>query len=164
MKIAVYPGTFDPITNGHIDIIRRASKIADRLIVAVSKDIQIKNHLFNQNERVEMVKHDIKTNKISNVEVIPFNSSLIDFVRENKISFIIRGIRNSLDFENEFNIAKINYEIYDEIDTIFLPSINATQVISSGIVKQIFMLGGDVSKFVSENTRNMIQKKFNNIL
>lgn len=164
MKIAVYPGTFDPITNGHIDIIRRASKIVDRLIVAVSKDIKIKNHLFNQNERVEMVKHDITTNKINNVEVVPFNSSLINFVRENKISFIIRGIRNSLDFENEFNIAKINYEIYDEIDTIFLPSINATQIISSGIVKQIFMLGGDISKFVSKNTESIIKKKFNNIL
>ena len=156
---AVYPGTFDPITKGHLDIINRASKIVDVLIVAVAKDAG-KNPIFTQKERVELVKNDIKELNLKNVKVIAFEGLLTNFLKEYNISFIIRGLRSALDFENEFITATINKKLYNNIETIFLPAVESTQFISSTLVRKVSKLGGDIGRFVSKNVKKKINKKF----
>ena len=157
--IAIYPGTFDPITKGHLDIVIRASKVVDKLIVAVAKDTG-KNPIFTQEERKELVKYDVEQLNLYNVKVIPFSGLLIDFIKEQNANFIIRGLRTISDFENEFTMAAMNKKLFNDIETIFLPAVEATQFISSTLVKQIFKLGGDVSKFVTENVKNKLEQKF----
>jgi pantetheine-phosphate adenylyltransferase len=161
-KIAVYPGTFDPITKGHLDIIKRAAKIADILIVAVSQDTG-KNPIFTQTERVELVEDDVKSLGVNNIKVIPFCGLLINFLKQQNANFIIRGLRTISDFENEFTMAAMNKKLYNDIETIFMPAIESTQFISSSLVRQISRLGGDVGQFVSDNVKEKIIKKFNNL-
>jgi len=157
--IAVYPGTFDPMTNGHLDIVKRAALIVDRLIVAVAKDTG-KNPIFTQKERTELVEEDVKELKLGNVEVVAFEGLLIDFLKEQNASFIIRGLRTISDFENEFIMAAMNKKLYNNIETLFLPALESNQFISSTLVRQISRLGGDVGQFVSENVKKKISEKF----
>lgn len=157
---AVYPGTFDPITNGHLDIIKRASCVVDTLVVAVAKDTG-KNPIFTQQERVELAETDVKKLCLRNVKVMPFEGLLIDFLKKQNANFIIRGLRTISDFENEFIMASMNKKLFNDIETIFLPAIESTQFISSTLVRQIAKLGGDVGQFVSENVKNKIEAKFN---
>ncbi|MDD2839567.1 MAG: pantetheine-phosphate adenylyltransferase [Rickettsiales bacterium] len=159
--IAIYPGTFDPITNGHLDIIKRASKIVGTLIVAVAQDTG-KNPIFTQKERVELVEADVNDLKLVNVKVIPFCGLLVDFLKLQSADFIVRGLRTISDFENEFTMASMNKKLYNDIETIFLPAIESTQFISSNLIRQISRLGGDVGKFVSNNVKEKIKEKFNN--
>ena len=160
-RIAIYPGTFDPITKGHLDIIIRSSKIVDELIIAVAKDTG-KNSIFSQEERTKLVKIDIKNSKLNNVKVIPFSGLLVDFLKKQNANFVIRGVRNVNDFENEFTMASMNRELYNNIETILLPSLNSTSFISSTLVRQICSLGGDIEKFVSKEVKKEIIKKLNN--
>ena len=155
--IAVYPGTFDPLTNGHIDIIKRASKIVDVLIVAPAKDSG-KKALFSQAERIEMVEEEIKNLGLKNIKILPSTGSLVGFFVENNVNFIIKGLRNTIDFEKEMAMANINKKV-NNVETIFLPSLDSTQFISSTIVKQVARLGGDVKDFVSNNVREKLLKK-----
>lgn len=155
--IAVYPGTFDPLTNGHIDIIKRASKMVDVLIVAPAKDSG-KKTLFSQAERIEMVEEEIKNLGLKNIKIMPSTGSLVGFFVENNINFVIKGLRNTVDFEKEMAMANINKKI-NNVETIFLPSLDSTQFISSTIVKQVARLGGDVKDFVSNNVREKLLKK-----
>lgn len=155
--IAVYPGTFDPLTNGHIDIIKRASKMVDVLIVAPAKDSG-KKTLFSQAERIEMVEEEIKNLGLKNIKIIPSTGSLVGFFVENNVNFIIKGLRNTIDFEKEMAMANINKKV-NNVETIFLPSLDSTQFISSTIVKQVARLGGDVKDFVSNNVREKLLKK-----
>lgn len=155
--IAVYPGTFDPLTNGHIDIIKRASKIVDVLIVAPAKDSG-KKALFSQAERIEMVEEEIKNLGLKNIKIIPSTGSLVGFFVENNVNFIIKGLRNTIDFEKEMAMANINKKV-NNVETIFLPSLDSTQFISSTIVKQVARLGGDIKDFVSNNVREKLLKK-----
>ena len=158
MKVAIYPGSFDPITNGHLDIITRSSKIVDRLIIAVSKNNK-KKTLFEINERVEMIKEVIKNENISNVEVDTFEGLLMVYANKKKASIVIRGLRAVSDFEYEFQMTGMNYKLNPKIETIFLMSLDKYQLISSKLIKEINALKGDVSQFVPKIVENKLIKK-----
>lgn len=144
---AVYPGTFDPITNGHSDLIKRASKLFDRVIVAVAANPS-KTPAFSLEERVAMVKEVLGQH--DNVEVIGFDSLLVKFVREQSAEVILRGLRAVSDFEYEFQLAGMNRRLDPDVETMFLTPSEKYAYISSSLVREISALGGDVSQFVHE--------------
>ena len=160
-KKAIYPGTFDPITYGHIDVIKKALKIVDYVIVAISEG-NYKNHLFDINERIEIVKKalfkdlNLKKNKI---EVISFNSLTTSLCKKYKSNIIIRGLRAVSDFEYEFQLAGMNRKLNKNIETIFLMSDVENQIISSKFVKEIAELNGDIRKFTTKSTIKSLKKK-----
>lgn len=153
-RVGIYPGTFDPIHNGHLDVIRRATALVDRLIVAVAINIG-KEPLFTLDERTRMVEADINAMMAANglhgaqVEIIPFKTLLVHFAQEQGADMIIRGLRAVSDFEYEFQMAANNKRIYPRIETVFLMASETSQFISSRFVKEIHQLGGDVSSFVT---------------
>ena len=161
MKVAIYPGTFDPITKGHIDIIIRSIKFVDKLIIAVSNNNK-KNTLFKINERVEMVKEVLQDEKILNVEVDSFDVLLMTYAKKKNASIIIRGLRAVSDFEYEFQMTGMNYKLNPTIETIFLMSSDKYQLISSKLIKEINSLNGDISQFVPKAVEKKIIKKVNN--
>lgn len=148
----IYPGTFDPITNGHVDIIKRALNIADSLIIAVAEDGS-KSPLFSPSERCDMIKEDLRSRgcgEMGRLKICSFSGLLIDFARKNDISVIVRGLRAVSDFEYEFQLAAMNSRLMPDIQTVFLPASETRQFVASRLVKEIAGLGGDVSPFVSE--------------
>ena len=153
-KNAIYPGTFDPITYGHIDVIKKALNIVDAVIVAIS-DVNNKNYLFNSDERIEIVKKalfsDLKLNK-NKIKIISFKSLTTDLCKKHKSNIILRGLRAVSDFEYEFQLAGMNRKLNDSVETIFLMSNVENQIISSKFVKEIISLGGDVKKFTTKST------------
>jgi pantetheine-phosphate adenylyltransferase len=144
-EIAIYPGTFDPITNGHLDIIKRASKLFDKLIVGVSEN-KSKNPLFNAQRRLTMAQE--VTTEFTNVEVKIFDTLLVDFASKEGVTVVVRGLRAVSDFEYEFQMACVNSKLNKNLETIFLPSNDSMHFISSRFVKSIAELGGDISQFV----------------
>ena len=161
-KIGVYPGTFDPITFGHIDVIRKSLKIVDKLIVAVSNDYS-KNYLFSVEERVKIIKNslfkDLKFNS-NKIKIHSFNSLTTSFCSKNKATIIFRGLRAVSDFEYEFQLAGMNRQLNKKIETVFLMSDPANQVISSKFVKEIANLGGNIDRFVTKYAVKMLKNKF----
>jgi len=150
-RVGVYPGTFDPITNGHQDIIERAAHIVDRLIVAVAANAG-KGPLFDLEERIALVREDIAAMRITTgatIECVGFDSLLIEFVKQSGANLIVRGLRAVSDFEYEFQMAAMNARLDPNIETVFLMAAEGSQFISSRFVKEISQLGGDVSSFVS---------------
>jgi pantetheine-phosphate adenylyltransferase len=148
MRIGLYPGTFDPVTNGHLDIIGRAVKLVDRLVIGVAVNIG-KGPLFSLDERVEMVRRETAhLTKIAEIEVRPFDSLLMYFAREVGAQMIVRGLRAVADFEYEFQMTAMNQQLDREIETVFLMADPRHQAIASRLVKEIAALGGDVQKFV----------------
>ncbi len=156
MKIAVYPGTFDPFTLGHLDVINRAKKITDKLYVAVANN-SIKKTLFTLEERLEMLKTVIGTR--DGVIIDTFQGLTVDYCRSRKASAIIRGLRALSDFEYEFQMALINRKLEDEIETIFLMPSEQYTYLSSSMIKQIARLDGDISPFVPGPLIDKIRKK-----
>lgn len=158
--IGIYPGTFDPITNGHADIISRASGIVDKLILAVATGYG-KNPVFSIEERCKMVNLYIDQYGLSSkVEVIKFDGLLVDFAKSVRANIIIRGLRAVSDFEYEFQMACMNSRLNDEIETVFLPASEKTQFISSRLVKEIAILGGDISSFVLPEIAEKLIKNY----
>jgi pantetheine-phosphate adenylyltransferase len=161
-RVGVYPGTFDPITAGHQDIILRACRTVDRLIVAVAANVG-KGPLFTLEERVEMVRQDVAAMKSTHgavVEVRSFDGLLMHFAMETGAGLIIRGLRAVSDFEYEFQMAGMNSRLNPEIETIFLMASEGCQFISSRFVKEIGRLGGDISSFVSPRVRQRLAERW----
>ena len=154
--IAVYPGTFDPITNGHLDIINRSSKIASKVIVAVLDNIS-KSSFFTSVERVEMISASID---LPNVEVRSFSGLLVDFAKEVGANVVIRGLRTTFDFEYEFRYALNNKRLDPKVETLFLTTSAHVSYLNSGTVKEIASFGGDISSMVPEIVEAYIKEKF----
>ena len=160
-RIGIYPGTFDPLTNGHMDIIERATKVVDTLIVCVAEHTG-KDTLFTLAERLEMIQDEVRNldDAISrSVKVLPFKTLLMDFAKNVQASIIIRGLRAVSDFEYEFQMAGMNSRLNDEIETVFLMASDRHQFIASRFVKEIGRLGGDVDHFVSSRVKQKLIKR-----
>ena len=161
-KIAIYPGTFDPITYGHIDVIKKGLKLFNKIIVAVS-DVDNKDYLFDIDERIEIVKKalfsDLKLNK-NKINVIAFNTLTTDLCKKNKASIILRGLRAASDFEYEFQLAGMNRKLNNTIETVFLMSDVENQIISSKFVKEIVKLKGNIKKFTTKSTIKALERKY----
>ena len=161
-KTAIYPGTFDPITFGHIDVIKKSLKIVDKLIVAVSNG-NSKKYLFNSSERVQIIKKalfkDLKNDK-KRIKVITFNNLTTSLCKKYNSTLILRGLRAVSDFEYEFQLAGMNRKLNQKIETIFLMSDVENQIISSKFVKEIISLGGDIRKFTTKSTIKSLKENY----
>ncbi len=159
-KIGIYPGTFDPMTTGHMDIVKRSLKIVDNLVIAVAKNIN-KDSLFSIEERINIINKDISSiNDINlKIKVTELSGLLTTFAEKQNATCIIRGLRAVSDFEYEFQMTGMNYQLNPDIETIFLMTSEKNSFISSNFVKEVHKLGGDVSNFVSGNTLNQLNKK-----
>jgi pantetheine-phosphate adenylyltransferase len=160
-RIGIYPGTFDPITRGHLHIIKRASKLVDKLVISVAENAN-KHPLFTHQERVELVKADIEGLNISKgceIEVNSFNKLLVDYAKDMKASCIFRGLRAVSDFDYEFQMTGMNLHLAPEIETVFLMAADQWQFVSSSFVKEIHALGGEVTDFVTAETLKALDHK-----
>ena len=161
-KIAIYPGTFDPITFGHIDVIKKALKLFDKVIVAASEGAN-KKYLFNSTERIKLIKKalfvDLNFDK-KKIEIISFTSITTDLCKKYKSNIILRGLRAVSDFEYEFQLAGMNRKLNNDIETIFLMSDVENQIISSRFVKEIVRLNGDIKKFTTKSTIKALKEKY----
>ncbi len=161
-KIAIYPGTFDPITFGHIDVIKKSLKLFDKIVVGVS-DESNKNYLFNSDERIEIVNKalfkDLRLNR-QKIKVVSFGSLTTDLCKKYKSNIILRGLRAVSDFEYEFQLAGMNRKLNQNIETIFLMSDVENQIISSRLVKDIVKLKGDIKKFTTKSTIKSLKDKY----
>ena len=156
-RIAVYPGTFDPITNGHLDVIERGLKLFDGLIVAIAES-QTKEPLFTVGERIRMVKESVK--KYRNVDVESFDCLLIDYLHKKKAHIIVRGLRVISDFEYEFQMALTNRKLAPDIETVFMMTAEDYSYLSSRFIKEIARLGGRFDCFVPPNVAKMLKERF----
>ena len=162
MNIAIYPGTFDPITFGHIDVIKKSLNIFDRVIVATTDNVN-KHYYFSINERIDIIYNslfkDLKLNK-KKIKIISFDNLTIDLCKKFKANTIIRGLRAVSDFEYEFQLAGMNKKLNSKIETMFLMSDVENQIISSKFVKEIASLGGNINRFVTKYAVKMLKNKF----
>ena len=156
MRIAIYPGSFDPLTNGHLDVVQRAAKLFDRVIVAVAQN-EGKNPLFTRAERVKLARQAVA--HLANVETDSFDGLLVEYVAARKARAIVRGLRAVSDFEFEFQLALMNRKLDEKIETIFMMPKDTYTFLSSRIVKEIARLGGDVTQFVPPNVQAALVKK-----
>lgn len=156
---AIYPGTFDPITHGHLDVVKRGLKLFDSLVIAVAQN-PVKKPLFSVNERVEMIRESVKD--LKGIEVKPFNSLLVDFVKQENSSVILRGLRETSDFPLEFQHAIVNRLLDEGIETVFVMTNAEFFYITSGIAKEIAAYDGKLAGFVPKNVEQKLLEKFKN--
>lgn len=161
-RVGVYPGTFDPIHNGHIDIIQRAARLVDRLLIAVAIN-ENKNPTFTLEERVELIR--LETDKfagkgVATVEIIPFQNLITQFAADNGAQIIVRGLRSGVDFDYEFQMASMNARLNPDVETVFLMAEANHQAISSSLIREIAKMQGDVSAFTPDNVRDRLNDKF----
>ena len=154
-KIAIYPGSFDPITNGHLDLIKRASKLFDEVIIAITQNAN-KSSFLSIDQRVDVVKKSITS--LNNTRVLSFDSLLVDFAREHNAQIIIRGLRAVSDFEYEFQLSGMNKRLNPGIETLFMTPSEEFANISSSLVREIYTLGGDISAFVPDTVKIILHK------
>ncbi len=157
MRIGIYPGSFDPVTNGHIDIIKRSAKLVDVLIVAILQNTH-KNSLFTEEERVELLRHSCSD--VENLKIECFSGLLVDFAKEKNADLIIRGLRALTDFEYEFQMAQMNKHLYPDVETIFLVTDVKYSFLSSSAIKEVAKFGGCVTDFVPEIVAKQTLQKF----
>jgi len=156
VRLAIYPGSFDPVTNGHIDILEKTSKLFDKIIIAVVHNVG-KKALFSLNDRVNLIKES--TSHIPNIEVESFSGLLVDYVKQKGAIAIIRGLRTVADFEYEMHIAQINRKMLPEVESIFVLADSRYFFVSSSIIKEVALLGGDVSELVPESVKVGLTEK-----
>lgn len=164
-RTAVYPGTFDPVTNGHMDIIDRATRVVSELVIGVAINIG-KGPLFGLEERVDLLKNEVaklKEERRERIRIVPFDNLLVDFVRDQEATIVIRGLRAVSDFEYEFQMASMNARLNGDIETVFLMASESNQFISSHFVKEIGRLGGDIGHFVSPDVKARLVERFKEI-
>ena len=154
---AMYPGTFDPITLGHEDLVKRAVRVFDKVVVAIAADPGSKEPMFSVDERVELARTALAGN--DNVEVRRYGGLTVDFARANKLSVIVRGLRAVADFEYEFQLATMNRHLTEDVETVFLTPTDRFTFISSTLVREIATLGGDITEFVSPSVKNALLEK-----
>lgn len=159
MKIAVYPGSFDPITYGHLDIIQRGAKVFDKIIVATLLNSS-KNPLFTTEERTEMIRESVKGIQGCEIEVDSFDGLLVDYVKKRKANVILRGLRAISDFEYELQIASVNRIVSDEVETLFFMSNNKHSFISSSMVKELARYGAETKELVPDHVAKMLHMKY----
>jgi pantetheine-phosphate adenylyltransferase len=161
-RIGVYPGTFDPITLGHMDIIRRGAKLVDELIIGVTTNAA-KSPMFSDDERIAMVKREVASIGAAHIRVVGFNSLLMDFAEAQGASTVIRGIRGVTDFEYEYQLTGMNRQLNDHIETLFLMADVSLQPIASRLVKEIAIYGGEIEKFVTPEIRAEVVARVQNL-
>ena len=154
---AMYPGTFDPITLGHEDLVRRATRVFDRVVIAIASDTVSKAPMFNLEERVDLAMAAV--GDIDGVEVMGYHGLTVDFARDNDLSVIIRGLRAVSDFEYEFQLAAMNRHLTEDVETVFLTPTEKYTFISSSLVREIATLGGDISEFVSPRVKLALMER-----
>jgi pantetheine-phosphate adenylyltransferase len=157
MRVGVYPGTFDPVTLGHMDIIRRSAKLVDRLVIGVTTNVS-KSPMFSLDERLAMVRREV-AGLDNGIAVVSFDSLLMDFAEREGASLIVRGLRAVADFEYEYQMAGMNQQINDRVETVFLMADVALQPIASRLVKEIAMYGGEIAKFVPPRVANDVRAR-----
>jgi pantetheine-phosphate adenylyltransferase len=161
MRTAIYPGSFDPLTNGHLDVIERAVKLFDRVVVAIARN-ESKHPLFSLEERLDLVRPAIQD--LRNVEADSFDGLLVDYAERRSAQAVVRGLRAVSDFEFEFQLALMNRKLNENIETIFMMPKDTYTFLSSRMIKEIAQLGGDVSPFVPSHVRDALRRKFNNLV
>jgi len=161
-RVGVYPGTFDPITLGHSDIIRRGAKLVDKLVIGVTTNIS-KNPMFTPEERMAMVEREVAAMGVDNVEVVGFNALLMSFAVKQGASVIVRGLRAVTDFEYEFQMTGMNRQLNASIETVFLMAEVGLQPIASKMVKEIALFGGEIASFVSPSVRDDVVARIKTI-
>ncbi|WP_370459073.1 pantetheine-phosphate adenylyltransferase [Erythrobacter sp. SN021] len=157
-RIGIYPGTFDPITLGHMDIIERGAKLVDELIIGVTTNIA-KSPMFDDDERIAMVEREVAGIDCERIRVVGFNSLLVDFARDMKAGIVIRGIRGVTDFEYEYQLTGMNRQLNDQVETVFLMADIELQPIASRLVKEIAFYGGPIGKFVTSPVRDDVEAR-----
>ncbi len=156
-KKALYAGSFDPVTMGHLDIIRRAAKLCDELVVGVIRNPQ-KSSMFTEEERIDMIK--LSTSELPNVRVDAFSGLLADYVNSNDFDIVIRGLRGAADFDSEIQMAQLHSVLYDKAETVFLMTSPEHSFISSSMAKEVYSLGGSVDRLVSGEVLELMNRKF----